>query len=323
MQTFDKLFEAAILSSGFGRRLGPAVPSKALIPFLGEPLVRRQLGLLRSWGVVKATLLARPTCELDLLREAVRNSALRCEPVHVLDWPGVYEWLLAWAQTSMTPMVTLNGDLLLDPSWGTALTTHRVLAADVTVAAVRDASGDGQFGKPREFSLNRDGIVVPGSGDTVVAHEIGMTVTSPRALRRLADIPNQAEDPWADEFIPLLIEEGYRVRITFGRGYWRDLGTWRRIWSAHADREMRYVAPSANVDPEARLSGWFWIGPEATISAGARIQNSVIGERATVAPDVQISNSFVGHGVAVDDHLAEQVVNQGHGPEVLAESLGT
>ncbi|MGH3995576.1 MAG: NTP transferase domain-containing protein, partial [Pseudonocardiaceae bacterium] len=134
---------ACILSTGFACRLGGAVASKALIPFLGRPLVDHMLEVLSHWGVEAATLLARGSQDLGVLQRAVDDAALPCTAAHADDWLGVFGWLQGWAANADVPMLIVNGDLLLSRSWGMLSVAHRDAGADLTMAATRVPGGDG------------------------------------------------------------------------------------------------------------------------------------------------------------------------------------
>lgn len=317
---------ACILSTGYGRRLGGIVTSKALIPFLGRPLVAHTLELLDRWGVEAATLLARSGQDLGVLRSAVEGAVLPCTPVHADDWVGVFAWLNAWATDADEPMLIVNGDLLLSPGWGLVSTTHYDAGADLTIGAIRAPGGDGQYGKQRTFAVGTDGMLVPpGSGGApLIAHQIGMSVVAPRALRQLCGLPLAAEDPWSDEFVPRLLANRCRIQPALCDAYWRDVGTWRRIWAAHADHFPNHVDRSARVHTSARLEGWTWIGPGAVIASSARIENSVVEGGAVVGPHASVKQSFIGAKAFVPAYavLDLEVLHCGRTAEAIVEELG-
>lgn len=314
----DGWLHASILSAGHGRRMGAAIASKALIPYLGRPLIRTQLDILRGWGVRSASLLTRPISDQRSLYIAVDDAAIPCEVVPVDEWPGVFAWMDAWAVQRRGTMLMINSDLILDDNWNSCVLAHLEAGADLTVAAAPAPRGDGQYGKPGDFRI-------AGSDESAVVYQIGMSLSSPRALRQLRALQRLTSDPWVHEFIPRLKDRGFRVQAALSSGYWRDLGTWHRVWAAHADQQPRYVDQNATVDRQAILTGWYWIGAGAVVEAGALVTDSVIAAGAHVGSNAHVHRSFVGERSRLEPSatLRMQVLHSNRAPESMSEALGT
>ena len=103
-----------------------------------------------------------------------------------------------------------------------------------------------------------------------------------------------------------------------GMGYWRDIGTPESYLQAHFDilehtvhtaladvlgEQYVYVAPSAVVDPGARVVPPCYVGERACVSAGARVGPlAVIGAGAVVAEGATILEAVVQSGVVIGAH---------------------
>ena len=101
-------------------------------------------------------------------------------------------------------------------------------------------------------------------------------------------------------------------------GYWRDIGTPESYLQAHFDilegtvqtavagllgAHFSYVAPSAEVDPGARLVPPVYVGEHVRVEAGARIGPlAVAGAGAVIAEGATVVESVVQSGVVIGAH---------------------
>jgi mannose-1-phosphate guanylyltransferase len=118
-----------------------------------------------------------------------------------------------------------------------------------------------------------------------------------------------------------------------GTGYWRDIGTPESYLEAHFDILDRsllthvveqtgdtytYVAPSAVVDPAARLVPPCYIGDDVTVAAGARIGPlAVVGAGSSVGAGAIVAESVVQGDVTIAAHAVVE-----HSVVVRGSSLG-
>jgi len=135
-----------------------------------------------------------------------------------------------------------------------------------------------------------------------------------------------ADVAWSIErsFFPSFIERGETFLASIYRDYWIDIGTPEKYMQVHRDiMDGRYtmppfngrpgvawVAPTARVDPEARLEGPLFIDDGCVVKAGARLgPYTVLGRDCEVDTGANVSGAIVwagsriGPGATVTDAI--------------------
>ena len=111
-----------------------------------------------------------------------------------------------------------------------------------------------------------------------------------------AIVPSVRGELEITDAIQWLIDNAYPVHAQQLRGYWIDTGKMEDILDANRQvlADIRgSIAPSAVVSADSALSG------EVVISAGARIENSVIRGPVTIGERVLIKDAYIGPFTAV------------------------
>ena len=111
------------------------------------------------------------------------------------------------------------------------------------------------------------------------------------------------------EIFPSVIASGGPVFGFLADAYWLDLGTPEKYLRAHFDLldgkvhgvayEAPWIAPTAVVDPEARIGRWVAIGAEARVAPGAHVDDSVVHPGAAVGTAARVLRTIVGPGAHV------------------------
>lgn len=217
-----------------------------------------------------------------------------------LDTAGAVK--LAEPLFSGAPLVVFNADILTDLDLKALIAAHRSAGAVATIALTR-VEDPTAFGlveldsddrvlafreKPTAEEAARLGI------DTVNA---GTYVLEPHIF---APVP--AATPWSFErqLFPGLLAAAQPVLGFVSSAYWLDIGNPAKYWQAHSDiltghmpyslaaREHRpgiWIAPNAEVDPQAQLEAPCYIGeycrlgPQATIAAGTILGSASLVNR--------------------------------------------
>lgn len=334
------------MAGGAGTRLRPlttAVP-KALLPIVGEPMLERVVRLLGEHGVDRCVVTLQHQASVVLKyfgADRIEGMGLRflTEP-RPLGTAGSVRYAQTWLEDD--DILVISGDCLTDMNLEELMRRHHEADADLTIALAHRAD-------PRNYgvvSIAPDGQVVsmiekPSWGevsdDTV---NTGVYIVSPRVL---ASIPVDGPSDWAQDIIPVLLEEGRTVIGVVMDGYWEDVGTFASYSRAQRDvldglvrshvdafevAPGVLVATGAELSPDADVRPPVYIGPFAKIEADAVIgpytvvgTNALIRSRAHVDHTVLHPNVFVGNDADLRGSIVGRASEVRPGARVLEGSV--
>ena len=301
--------KAVVLVGGFGTRLRPLTETvkKELLPLVDRPILDHVLDHLARHGVHEVVLSS------PYLEEAFHPfiEARRGDPT--ITWIteaaplGTGGAIVnALGALGSDPFFALNGDILTDLDLTGMLASHREREAVVTISLhhVEDARAFGlvstdERGRVVEFF---EKPLDPLPGDV----NAGTYVLEPAVLHPLsADRELSIER----EIFPSVIASGEAVFGYMADAYWLDLGTPEKYLQAHFDLldgkvhgvtyEAPWIAPTASLDPGARLGRWVAVGPEARIAPDAVVEDSVVHPGAAVGEGARVLRTIVGPGAHV------------------------
>ena len=310
------------MAGGEGTRLRPMTANqpKPLLPVANKPIMEHVLRLLKRHGFSDTVVTT------AFLASLVRNYFGDGEDFGMSLRYATEEMPLGTAGSVKNaedelrhgPFVVISGDALTDIDLSAMIKSHKKHGALVTIGLTRVPN-------PLEFGI----IIVDDDGriqrflekptwgqvfsDTV---NTGIYVMEPEVL---AEVAVGEPVDWSSDVFPRLLERGAPLHGYVASGYWEDVGTHESYLKAQADVlagrvdaeidgfEMSpgiWVAPGAEVDPEAVLKGPLCIGDYAKIEAGAELReftvigsNVVVKEGAFLHRAVVHNNVYVGPGV--------------------------
>ena len=303
-----------ILAAGLGTRLGAltSLRPKPMLPLCGTPLVRWVALWLRSQGIREIVinlhhLGEQIEAELGDGAELGVSIAYSREAPEILGTGGgVRKARHLLDDGKGTPIVLVNGKILLDLDLSAVVRQHRASEAEATMVLRRDPRAE-KWGSLRLnqrsevvgfLGLAREGEVL---GDPLMF--TGVQVVDPRFIDRIPA-----------EGAPCIVRTAYRDLFESGRGYFgyvtdrywwehsnidRYLGGLRNVLDgraelSHAARPLRGVDPSARIHPSAKLHEPVWIGRDVDV-----------GEGAEIGPYVELGDGVVvDAGVVVRDVIA-------------------
>lgn len=227
-----------------------------------------------------------------------------------------------------TPIIVVNGKILVDLELAPILAAHRRRDAEATMVLREDPEaerwGSLRLGDDDEVVtfLGRARPGVAAGGPPLMF--TGVQVLAPRFLDRIPA-----------EGAPCIVRTAYRQLFDEGRGYhghvtsgywWEHSNQGRyldglrnvldgRATLAHAERPLRGIDPSATLGPGATIHGPVWIGRDVVVGAGAAVGPHVeLGDGARVEPGVCVRESIVWPGAQVSGSVTREVVVDGPGP---------
>jgi mannose-1-phosphate guanylyltransferase len=307
--------EAILLVGGKGTRLRPLTvrTPKPMVPAAGVPFLTHQLARARAAGVEHIVLATSYLAEvfepyfgdgsaLGLSIEYVTEE----EP---LGTGGAIRNVASRLHSGPEdPVLIFNGDILTGLDIQALVATHDDSGADVSLHLTRVAD-------PRAFGLvPTDGtgrvtafLEKPQTPEEIVTDQIN---AGAYVFRRsvIDSIPTGRPVSVERETFPDLLAAGAHLQGMVDSTYWLDLGTPQAFVRGSADLVLgrapspavpgrcgdRLVLDTADVAPDAKLTGGTVIGAGATVGEGARIHGSAVLAGAVVEPGAVLTDSLIG-----------------------------
>jgi mannose-1-phosphate guanylyltransferase len=285
--------QAFVLGAGLGMRLRPLTEElpKPLIPIFQKPLITFVLDHLISVGVKSFVINThhRP----EAFREFFADGGYRGHPVQLVYEPEILgtgggiknvEGLL-----KDELFISYSGDIVTDIDLPTLIDEHLRAKNDVTIAV-------------RETHLGKD-VALDGTRVVDITNRYGhagqydfanIAVWTRAIFERIP--PGQHIS-----YIPILAEwigHGGKIGgIVLNDGKWFNIGSRREYLAVHraiSDGNWKpaylkepdwpvQIAPDARIDPTARLSGFYSIGADCRVGAGATIEDTILWPGAQIA----------------------------------------
>jgi NDP-sugar pyrophosphorylase family protein len=223
-----------------------------------------------------------------------------------------------------TPIVVVNGKILVDLDLSALLRAHAETGAEATMVLRPDPDA----AKWGSLQIDAEGRIVRLLGDATAALAAppasdplmftGVHVMQPRFLDRIPATGEQC-----------VIKTAYRSLFDEGRGlhgfvtdrYWWEHSTPQRyiqgvanvldgaVSLPYAEGPIRGIDPSAVVEAGARVEPPVWVGPGATIGRDAHVGPHVqLGAGSTVRPGAHVVSSVVWDGAVVEGEVRDEVV---------------
>jgi NDP-sugar pyrophosphorylase family protein len=320
---------AMILAAGYGTRLGELtqVRPKPMLPICGAPLVRWAVLWLRHQGVREIVINLHHLGE-QIAAELGDGSALGVaiaysheEGLILGTGGGLREARHLLDDGHDTPIVVVNGKILVDLELGPLLAAHRERRAEATMVLRPDAEGiwggslaaDPSAGTLATFLGETRPDAEPGPAMMFT----GIHVMQPSFLDR---VPPAGEQCIVRTAYRELFHEPRGIDVHTHAGYWWEHSTIERYLQgianvlegraslAWAERPVVGIDPSAIIEAGAQIDGPVFIGPGARIGAGAKIGPlTQIGSGAIVAPGVRVERAAVWPGATLDRDLVDGV----------------
>jgi mannose-1-phosphate guanylyltransferase len=325
MSSTDRPPRAMILAAGFGTRLGELtqVRPKPMLPICGAPLVRWAALWLRAQGVREIVVNLHHLGE-QIAAELGDGSELGLEIAYsheeglILGTGGGLRQAKPLLDDGRdSPIVVVNGKILVDLDLGPVLEAHRRRRAEATMVLRPDA--EGIWGGSLAADPNT-GTLATFLGDTREGAEpgpammfTGIQVIQPSFIDR---VPPEGEQCIVRTAYRQLFAEERGIDVYTHTGYWWEHSTVERYLQGianvldgraelpWAERPVVGVDPEAEIGAGAKIDAKVFVGPGARIGAGAKLGPHVqIGAGATVAPGVHLERAAVWPGAKLEHDL--------------------
>jgi mannose-1-phosphate guanylyltransferase len=322
-----------------------------VVPLLGRPFLAYQLALLRQHGVTDVILAC--SYRVDDVRRALGEAehlGVRLRYVVETEPLGTGGGVRNAADLARGTVFVLNGDVFTDAdltamrqfheSRGSRTTIFLSPVPDPRPYGLVETDGDGRLLRFREK---------PGPEEPITTNRINAGVYLIDA-GLLARIPAGRVVSIEREFFPALITDGVPCFGWSERAYWRDIGSPAAYREAQLDlldgrvrtplqppgqrRDGSWVAPTADLAPDARLHGPSVVGERVVIGRRARVGPlSVVGDGSRIGDDARVEGTIlwedvtVGTGATLRDSIVPAGVTIGPhasiGPGAVVEPNAT
>ncbi len=318
------------MAAGFGTRLGElsGLRPKPMLPVCGAPLIRWAALWLRSQGIREVVINLHHRgeqieAELGDGRALGLAIAYSREEGEILGTGGgLREARSLLDDGHGTPIVAMNGKVILDLELARVLALHREREAEATMVLRADPEAE-SWGSLR---TDGDGYVThllgkPGPKGQVGGPALmftGVQVLTPRFLDRIPPTGQQCVVRTA--YSQLHVEGGAFCGYVTDE-YWWEHSTLERYLQgvanviegrarvAYAPGFVRGVDPSAQIEAGAKIDPLAWIGPGVRVAAGAEVGPRVqLGAGAVVEAGVRLRDAIVWEGARVTRDLEREVL---------------
>jgi mannose-1-phosphate guanylyltransferase len=303
--------KAMILCAGLGTRLRPLTERwpKPALPFLGQPLLRYHLAVLKAAGI---TAVGINTHHLPEVMAATARA--ECErarlPLHVVHEAviqgtgggirGLREFLAG------DDFFVFNGDILFPVDLRPVLAAHRSSGAAATMVVMPMPPGEKYAAVEMDPGRQVRRIAGHGPGGQALSpwHFTGVHVMSPRVFDFMS--PEGPEDINRDVYVRML-EAGLSVRGEVVQAYWSDLGTPSRYLATVRDVlfgrvPVDVLGADSPLAAAPRGAGNWWAHPDAQLGAAKVAGPAWFGAGSVLADGARIGSAVaVGAGARVGE----------------------
>ncbi len=329
--------KALILSGGEGTRLRPLTYSqqKQLIPVANKPVLFYGIEDVIEAGVEEIGIITGPNA--DQVRSTVnsRDWDVEITFIHQGEPKGLAHTILVAKEVGFLkgePFVMYLGDNILQGGIAENTTQFREQTPDASIM-LSEVENPGRFGVA---DLNQDGTIKqliekPEDPPSNLAL-VGIYFFNAQILKAVEHI----DYSWRDELeitdaIQWLIDNGYEVRYTKVRGWWKDTGKPGDILEANRlilDSIEREIRGEERIDNASRVAGRVQIADATVIDSiikgpvvigkESKIENSYIGPYTSIGKNCTLENTEIADSIILDSckikdtgKIVESLLGQG------------
>lgn len=276
------------LSAGYATRLAPwsFAHVKTLLPTCEGTLLERLLSPLAALDpAVHVACRVPPRSTAEAVTAAVHEIAPSAGVLLVDQdpWVPIYEY--ARRLNAGSPLLIINGDLILDAHWYQVIVTALEQSSGITLCA---SAGSGQG---RAFFVDPVADTTYSVTPTDnLRYAIGASILAPGSLDLLDPARALGDDPWFHLILPELSKQ-VEVRAAVGRRPWTDVGSWPGLLRFEQDLHgASCISGKVSADAAVRRS---IVMQDAVIEAGAVVEDSIVLPFAKVAVGERVYGQLV------------------------------
>lgn len=319
-----------LLLGGLGTRLRPftLTTPKSCLPVANVPLIHYQFDLLGRHGIDTVVLAASPLCKryknlFSMAKSYGIKLYLSCE-TKPLGTAGGIKNAEKFLKNEEAFFV-FNGDILSDFDLTQMLQFHKKNNADVSIGVV-EIDNPGDFGViciDNESRIQKF-VEKPRVPESNLINA-GIYIIQPEILN---EIPSGTVVSIEKETFPQLISSGKKIFAYRHSGYWIDVGTIEKYWTANMDvasgkmkiesgkipLQKEFVSSFVHVKgrlitgknvifgDNVEIRGTVIIGEHSVIGEGSVIEDSILFKNVFIGKNSFIKKSIIGNSTIVGEN---------------------
>src|ERR671913_572348 len=303
--------KALLLVGGQGTRLRPLTihAPKSIVPIFNRPFLHYQLDLIKQVPEIDEVILSLNYQPHRIEEVFGDGSAAGIKLRYVVEPTplGTAGAVRYAAQGVRDTLVVFNGDVLTQVDLRALIDFHRSRQARATIVLTPVDNPTAYGLVETDASSNILRFLEKPKLEEITCNTInaGIYVLEPETFDRIP--PDVA---WSIErsFFPSFIERNETFLASIYRDYWIDIGTPEKYMQVHRDimdgrysmppfngePGMAWVAPTAHIDPHARIEGPLFVDDGCVVKAGARLgPYTVLGRNCQVDGDANVSGAII------------------------------
>ena len=312
--------KALLLVGGQGTRLRPLTihAPKSIVPIFNRPFLHYQLDLIKKVPEIDDVILSlnyQPHRIEEVFGDG-RDAGIKIRYVVEPTPLGTAGGVRYASQGVRDTIVVFNGDVLTQVDLQGLIDFHRSRRARATIVLtpVENPTAYGLVETDPASNILRFREKPKPEEITCNTINAGIYVLEPETFDRIP-----ADVAWSIErsFFPSFIERGETFLASIYRDYWIDIGTPEKYMQVHRDimdgrylmppfngqLRLAWVAPTAQVAPDATLEGPLFVDDGCVVQAGARLgPYTVLGKNSCVEENAQLSGAIVW----ADSHIGRE-----------------
>ena len=321
--------KAVIMAGGFGTRLRPLTMKlpKPMVPILNAPMMEHIINLLKKYNIkdVLSVLYFQPEIISDYFKNGSKFDITMNYVQAVADYGTAGSIRNAHEEIKLDErFIIISGDVLTDFDLQKAIDFHIEKKSQATILLTRHET-------PLQYGIvmtDKDGKITkflekPSWGevfsDTI---NTGIYILEPEVVEM---IPLREEFDFSKDLFPLMLKKGMSLNGFIAEGYWRDVGNLDEYQLGQLDaldgkvdlrtENSKDIAPTAQIDVTATLSGNNIIGENVIIDKNAKVSNCIIGPNVKIGEGANLKNVTIWEDCSIgkyteltDDVLCSNII---------------
>ncbi len=304
-----KTAKVVLMCGGIGKRMTPITTDKALLKFMGKPLITHQISTAREAGIVQFIIIAHPGNDAEIraslsdIRNIKADFIIQKKPLGMADAILAASDLIAGE-----PFILVSSNDIFDTTAYTNLLHEYQKNEDYSVyisASQVQSYFPGGYLVVNEHNEISHIVEKPPIGQepsnliNIVLH---LHAQPEKLLKYLTSTTSTADDVY-EKSLDRMISDGQKAKAVPYGGAWKAIKyPWHILETMdHFSVQLtRQISPKAHISDKAVIDGYVVIADNARVFEGAVIRGpSYIGHNTIIGNGALVRDSFIGNDCVV------------------------